>query len=140
MHGRKGLYKGAGCREQFTVTVGTIRADTRIPLNKWLLAFHLLRASKKGMSAHHLTVCSGSPQERLVYGALYSLRDDSQPLSSKLDRIAEINEACVAGRRRHKKQSRRIGTAHGRMGRFKDISPKKAGWAKGIGLLTARRV
>ena len=27
---------------------------SHIPLNKWLLAFHLLRASKKGMSAHQL--------------------------------------------------------------------------------------
>jgi hypothetical protein len=32
----------------------TIFSDSHIPLNKWLMAFHLLCASKKGMSAHQL--------------------------------------------------------------------------------------
>src|SRR5437764_1233822 len=48
------LYKCAGCRKQYTVTVGTIFEGSHIPLNKWLLAFNLLCASKKGMSAHQL--------------------------------------------------------------------------------------
>lgn len=51
---RKGVYKCGGCSEQFTVTIGTIFEDSHIPLNKWLLAIHLLCASKKGMSAHRL--------------------------------------------------------------------------------------
>ncbi len=42
------------CREQFSVTVGTVFEDTHVPLNKWVLAIHLLCASKKGMSAHQL--------------------------------------------------------------------------------------
>src|SRR5829696_4680997 len=46
---RKGLWKCAECRKQFTVTVGTIFEDSRIPLNKWLLAIHLMCSSKKGM-------------------------------------------------------------------------------------------
>jgi hypothetical protein len=36
------------------VTIGTIFEDSKIPLNKWLLAIHLLSASKKGMSSHQL--------------------------------------------------------------------------------------
>src|SRR5438552_15942128 len=51
---RKGVYKCAGCREPFTVTVGTIFEDSKIPLHKWLLAVHLLCSSKKGISAHQL--------------------------------------------------------------------------------------
>src|SRR5260370_42226767 len=51
---RKGLWKCRACRSQFTVTVGTIFEDSHIPLSKWLMAIHLLCASKKGMSAHQL--------------------------------------------------------------------------------------
>src|SRR2546428_229340 len=47
-HARKGLWKCSACREQFTVTVGTIFEDSHIPLHKWLLAIHLLCSSKKG--------------------------------------------------------------------------------------------
>ena len=52
--GREGLYQCNSCREQFTVTVGTLFEKSKIPLNKWLLANHLLNSSKKGFSAHRL--------------------------------------------------------------------------------------
>ena len=51
---RAGLYNCMECREQFTVTVGTVFERSKIPLNKWLLATFLLSSSKKGMSAHQL--------------------------------------------------------------------------------------
>lgn len=52
--GRTGLYKCGDCRKQFTVTVGTVFERSKIPLNKWLMAVHLMCASKKGISAHQL--------------------------------------------------------------------------------------
>jgi transposase-like protein len=42
------------CRKDFTVTTGTVMERSHIPLNKWLMAFYLLNASKKGISAHQL--------------------------------------------------------------------------------------
>lgn len=51
---RKGIVQCNKCRKQFTVTVGTVFERSKVPLNKWLLATHLLCASKKGMSAHQL--------------------------------------------------------------------------------------
>ncbi|MES9895760.1 MAG: IS1595 family transposase [Candidatus Thiodiazotropha endolucinida] len=51
---RPGLYKCGDCRKQFTVTVGTLFEGSRVPLNKWLMAVHLMCASKKGISSHQL--------------------------------------------------------------------------------------
>jgi transposase-like protein len=51
---RPGLYQCGDCRQQFTVTVGTVFERSKVPLNKWLLATHLMASSKKGMSAHQL--------------------------------------------------------------------------------------
>jgi len=51
---RPGLYNCMECREQFTVTVGTVFERSKIPLNKWMLATFLISSSKKGMSAHQL--------------------------------------------------------------------------------------
>src|SRR5690242_1025989 len=48
---REGLYECGECKKQFTVTVGTIFEDSKIPLRKWLVAWYLLCSSKKGMSA-----------------------------------------------------------------------------------------
>ncbi len=36
------------------MTVGTIFEHSHVPISKWLLAIHLLSASKKGISAHQL--------------------------------------------------------------------------------------
>jgi transposase-like protein len=51
---RAGLFKCADCYEQFTVTVGTVFERSKIALNVWLQAVHLMCASKKGMSAKQL--------------------------------------------------------------------------------------
>lgn len=102
-HARKGLYRCAGCREQFTVTVGTIMEDSHIPLHKWLLAFHLLCASKKGMSAHQLHRMLGVTYKSawfLAHRIRYAMTQE--PLSSKLDGVVEIDEAYIGGRRRQK--------------------------------------
>lgn len=51
---RAGLWKCADCREQFTVTVGTVFERSKIALNVWLQAVYLLCCSKKGMSSHQM--------------------------------------------------------------------------------------
>jgi transposase-like protein len=42
------------CRKDFTVTTGTVMERSHIPLHKWLTAFYLMNASKKGISAHQM--------------------------------------------------------------------------------------
>jgi transposase-like protein len=51
---RAGLRQCNACRKPFSVTMGTILEDSHIELHKWLLAFHLMAASKKGISSHQL--------------------------------------------------------------------------------------
>ncbi|KQW38563.1 IS1595 family transposase [Rhizobacter sp. Root404] len=51
---RPGLYKCSECREQFSVTVGTVFESSKIKLHIWLQACHLMSASKKGISSKQL--------------------------------------------------------------------------------------
>ncbi|HWB85310.1 MAG TPA: IS1595 family transposase [Bryobacteraceae bacterium] len=111
-HTRKGVWKCAACREQFTVTVGTIMEDSHIPLNKWLLAFHLLCASKKGMSAHQLHRMLGVTYKSawfMAHRIRYAMTQE--PLSSKLGGVVEIDETYVGGKFRkiNKWQQREAG-------------------------------
>jgi len=52
---RAGLFHCRDCRGQFTVLTGSVMGSSHIPLPKWALAFHLMCASKKGMSAKQLS-------------------------------------------------------------------------------------
>lgn len=53
---RPGVFRCAEkeCRKDFTVTMRTVMERSKIALHKWLQAFHLMCASKKGISAHQL--------------------------------------------------------------------------------------
>ncbi|MFZ5669396.1 MAG: IS1595 family transposase [Pseudomonadota bacterium] len=51
---RHGLKRCAQCKGQFTVRMGTIFEESKLPLTKWLQAIFLMTASKKGVSAHQL--------------------------------------------------------------------------------------
>src|SRR5437016_3608357 len=49
---RTGLYECREklCRQQFSVTVGTVMEDSHLSLAIWARAFHFMCASKKGVS------------------------------------------------------------------------------------------
>jgi hypothetical protein len=49
-----GLRRCGPCKREFTVKVGTVFEDSKIKLNRWLQAAHLMACSKKGISAHQL--------------------------------------------------------------------------------------
>jgi transposase-like protein len=104
---RKGLWKCGACRKQFTVTVNTIFADSHIPLNKWLLAIHLLCASKKGMSAHQIHRMVGVTYKSawfLMHRIRYAMTQE--PLSSKLGANGapvEVDETYVGGKEHGKR-------------------------------------
>jgi transposase-like protein len=125
-HVRKGVWKCAGCREQFTVTVGTIFEDSHIPLSKWLLAYHLLCSSKKGMSAHQL-----HRMLKVTYRSAWFMAHrirytmTQEPLSSKLDGIVEIDETYVGGKLRVK-QSQAVRSGVRQQDRLSHTSNKAA--------------
>src|ERR1700682_6616979 len=53
---RPGVFRCAekGCRKDFSVTMKTVMERSHIALHKWLIAFHLMSSSKKGVSTHQL--------------------------------------------------------------------------------------
>ncbi len=42
------------CNERWSVTSGTVMADTKLPLTKWFRAMHLMTSTKQGISAPEL--------------------------------------------------------------------------------------
>lgn len=112
---RKGVYKCKACRKQFTVTVGTIFEDSRIPLNKWLLAIHLLCSSKKGMSAHQIHRMLGVTYKSawfMVHRIRHAM--SVEPLKSKLAGTVECDETYIGGKAKNMHASVRKEKIQGR--------------------------
>jgi transposase-like protein len=51
---REGRYHCNSCNTTFSVTVGTVFHQTRLPLQKWFAAISLILDSRKGISARQL--------------------------------------------------------------------------------------
>src|SRR5262249_47012504 len=63
---KPGLYRcgNTGCRKNFNVKSRTLFEWSHVPLNKWLLATHLILSSKEGVSARQLGRILGFRQYR----------------------------------------------------------------------------
>jgi transposase-like protein len=72
---RRGVHKCKDCGSQFTATVGTVFEDSHIPMNKWLLATHLMCASKKGMSAAQLHRMLGFGSYKTAWFMAHRIRE-----------------------------------------------------------------
>lgn len=101
---RSGVYKCKGCRKPFTVTVGTIFEGSHIKLKKWLLAFHLICSSKKGISAlqlqRMLQIGSYKSAWFMAHRIRYAMRQE--PLAGMLKGTVEADETYIGGKPRRK--------------------------------------
>ena len=110
MHGkahRAGLYQCNDCREQFTVTVGSVAERSKIPLNKWVLAIYLIAASKKGMSSHQMHRMLGISYKSTWF-LTHRIREAMR--EGKLfggmggaNKVVEIDETYVGGKAANRK-------------------------------------
>ena len=110
---RPGLYKCRDCRKPFTATLGTIYERSHIPLHKWLLATHLMCASKKGMSAMQLHRMLGFGSYRTAWFMAHRIREAMAPLKGEggpkggEGKIVEADETVIGGKERNKRLSKR---------------------------------
>ena len=97
---RPGLWKCSGCRKTFRVTVGTIFEDSHIPLHKWMMAIHLMSASKKGISAHQMHRMLGLGY-RAAWFMCHRIRHAMvENHTTQLSGTVEVDETFVGGKRR----------------------------------------
>jgi transposase-like protein len=99
---RPDMYKCAECKDTFTVTVGTVMEDSHVPLNKWLIAFYMMCASKTQISAlqlqRQLEIGSYHTALFLCHRIRFALADIFP--SEKLTGIVEADETYLGGKMR----------------------------------------
>jgi transposase-like protein len=95
---KRHLYQCAECNYQFSVKVGTIFNDSKLPLWKWFVAVYLMVESKKGISANQLKRTLGVSYKTawyLCHRIRSTMTDETGEL---LTGIVEADETYVGGK------------------------------------------
>lgn len=108
MKGRDGarnarfLWRCHGCKQQFTVKIGTVMEDSPIALRHWCLAFYRAASSKKGVSALQIQRETGLSYKSALF-LMHRIRWAMAPVNGeepRLQGIVEFDETYVGGRPR----------------------------------------
>ena len=100
-----------GCKEQFTVRIGTVFEDSRIPLRHWCFGFWRAATSKKGVSALEIHRQTGLSYKSCLF-MLHRIRlamdeQDIEPLNG----IVEVDEVFIGGKPRRFHRSNKTNKA-----------------------------
>jgi hypothetical protein len=98
------LWRCRDCKEQYTVRIGTVYEESRLPLRHWAYAFWRACTSKKGVSALEIKRhCQISYKSALflMNRIRYAMAPDL-PTAPPLTGIVECDETYVGGKPRNK--------------------------------------
>jgi transposase-like protein len=102
---RRFLWRCRSCKEQYTVRIGSIFEDSRLPLRHWAYAFWRACTSKKGVSAREIQrQCQITYKSALflMHRIRFAVTEDVHPnaWNKKFDGTCEIDETYVGGKPR----------------------------------------
>jgi transposase-like protein len=111
-----GMFLCNDCRDKFTCRTGTIFERSHIPLHKWLLATHLMAASRKGVSALQLQRMLGLGSYRSAWFMCHRIRESMKPAKvgpiGGQNRVVESDETFIGGKAKNRAYAKREPKKH----------------------------
>jgi transposase-like protein len=115
----KRTHKCGDCRKRFSIRVGTIFEDSKLPIRTWLLAIWLITSHKKGIASTQLAKDLGITQKSawfVTHRLRHAIR--TQSFNRPLDGEIEADETFIGGKEKNKHAWQRTGGKQGGKGKI----------------------
>ncbi len=114
-------FKCGNCRKQFTVRTGSVLAESKVPLQKWLMTTWIMTSHTKGISSMQLAKTLGVTQKTAWFLAHRVREAFSEGSGSLFTGVVEADETYVGGKNKNRHKDKKIEGTQGRS--TKDKTP-----------------